>query len=281
VTRIGDRLGTGDRLTAQLPSDAGRITIIKADQLDALQKLVRVLRFVANWFWVFAFLCWAGAIWVARGRRRETLRAIALSFFLLGVLVLLVRRVGGNVIVNDLVKVDANKPAVRDTWQIVTQELADIGQTLVIVGLVAFLGALFAGPGRRVRAARRWLAPYLQERVAVYGVVATVFLLLILWAPTGAFRRPLSVGILAVLAIIGIEALRAQSVREYPHAERVPLGIGEWFSSRRAKEPEPPAPVDAHEAQLDRLERLVQLKERGALTDEEFTQQKTAVLGGS
>jgi hypothetical protein len=280
VVQIGDRVGIGERLGTALPADAGRITIIQADQLDTIQKLVRFLRFVANWFWVFALLCWAAAIWIAKGRRRETLRAIGISFFLVGILVLVVRRVGGNIIVNDLVKVDANKPAVRDTWSIITAELRDIATTILIIGLVGTLGAVLAGPGRRVTAVRRWLAPYLAERVPVYIGALAVFLILIIWQPTGAFGRWLSLLTMAVLAVIGIEALRRQTTREFPDAERQPIRPGEWFASRREQRGEDPDAPDPETARLDQLERLAQLKERGVLTEEEFTQQKTALLGG-
>jgi len=284
VIRVGDRAGIGKRLDTQLPGDAGRLVIVRSDQLDTVQTLTRILRFVANWFWVLALLCWAAAIWLARGRRRQALRAIGISVFLLGVLVLIARRAGGNIVVDGLVKNESNKPAVHDVWAIVTDDLRDIGQTILILGFVAIVGTWLAGPGRRATGLRRWLAPYLRERWAlVYGCFVTVFLLLTAWAPTGAFRRPWSLLAMAVLLTIGIEALRRETAREFPNAPFVSVGFGERFAAWRGRaEPDAtsarPAQVDEEAQRLERLERLATLRQQGALTEEEFASEKAALL---
>ena len=60
-----------------------------------------------------AILLFALAIWLARGRRRQALRTAGWCFVVVGVLLLLVRRVGGNEIVDSLVKVPSNEAAVH------------------------------------------------------------------------------------------------------------------------------------------------------------------------
>ena len=101
---MGDRVGLGARLDEQLPADAGQIEIIQSDELAAVQTMVRILKFLAYFVWVFAFLAWGLALFLARGRRRQTLRAIALAFLVLGLLVLLIRRIVGNRLVDRLVE---------------------------------------------------------------------------------------------------------------------------------------------------------------------------------
>lgn len=273
VIQVGDRVGIGERLDMRLPPDAGRLVIVEEGELETVQKLVRFLRFVANWFWVLALACWAAAIGLSRGRRRQTLKGIGIAVFLLGVLVLLVRRVGENVVLNGLVQTESAEPAAEDVWTIVTRDLRDIGQTIVILGLAATLGAWFAGTGRRAAALRRWLAPYLRDRWdLVYGSVLTVFLLLILWAPTGAFRRPLSLAVMAGLLLIGTEALRRQAAREFPDAEPVPLRF------LRSADGTADVSGESQASRLAELERLASLRDTGVLTEEEFASQKAAIL---
>ena len=284
VMRVGDRVGLGEQLSERLPPDAGQIVVVESDQLGAAQTGVRILRFLAYFVWAFALLAWGLAIYLARGRRRETLRTIAFAFLLVGLLVLVVRRVVGNVFIDKLVDNDSVKPAIHDVWWIVTDTLASSAQTIIIVSIVALLGTWLAGGGERMAAIRRWLAPYLRERlVLVYGIAAAVFLILIVWAPTQAFRRPWTLLVMAVLAVIGIEALRRLIGREYPDAEFRPLGIGDrvaaWREGRaRAATEAPTAAIDPKQSQVDQLERLAELRSSGALTDEEFAAAKAAQL---
>ncbi|MBK5219495.1 MAG: hypothetical protein JJE35_06895 [Thermoleophilia bacterium] len=49
-------------------------------------------------------------------------------------------------------------------------------------------------------------------------MVALVFLALILWAPVEAFNKPIGLILLAVLMVLGTEALRRQAAGEFPDA---------------------------------------------------------------
>ena len=176
VMRVGDRVGLGEQLSERLPPDAGQIVVVESDQLSAAQTMVRILRFLAYFVWIFASSP-GPMIYLARGRRRQTLRAIAFAFLLVGLIVLVVRRVVGNAFIDKLVDNDSVRPAIHDVWWIVTDTLASSAQTIIIVSVVALLGTWLAGGGERMAAIRRWLAPYLRERlVLVYGIAAAVFL---------------------------------------------------------------------------------------------------------
>jgi predicted membrane metal-binding protein len=52
----------------------------------------------------------------------------------------------------------------------------------------------------------------------VYGAVGFVYLLVLIWAPTPAFRHLLPILLIAGLVVLGVEVLRRQSVREFPDA---------------------------------------------------------------
>jgi hypothetical protein len=66
--------------------------------------------------------------------------------------------------------------------------------------------------------ARRWLAPHLRDHpAAAYVVVAALFLLWLAFIPGIAnFGQVLVILLLAVLAAVGVEALRRQTAREFP-----------------------------------------------------------------
>jgi predicted benzoate:H+ symporter BenE len=88
-----------------------------------------------------------------------------------------------------------------------------------VYGVVIVLGAVLAGPSARATAARRWMAPVLDDRAGIaWGVVAGAFLLLVLWGPTHALRTAWGIALLAALLAGGIIALRRQIQREFPSA---------------------------------------------------------------
>jgi hypothetical protein len=67
----------------------------------------------------------------------------------------------------------------------------------------------------------------MREPVLVYGVLAAlVAIVLFWWAPTPATRNPATAAVLVALLVLGVEALRRRTVREFPDAERVP--VREW-----------------------------------------------------
>jgi len=136
-----------------------------------------------------------------------------------GLLVLLARRLGGNAIVNGLVKSPENRPAGHEVWTIGTSLLYSIAVALLAYGLVLVAAAWLAGDTRPAVAVRRWLAPTLRDRpAAAYGVVFGVLLLVIVWGPTAATRQIAYIVLFVVLLVLGVEALRRQTAREFPSA---------------------------------------------------------------
>ena len=95
--------------------------------------------------WLVALAVAALAIWLARGRRRLELRALAIGLVLVGLLMLAVRRFAGDYLVDELAKDDAVKPAAHDAWSILTQVLADSAWVWIILGVITLLGVWFVG----------------------------------------------------------------------------------------------------------------------------------------
>ena len=102
-------------------------------------------------------------------------------------------------------------------------------------------------------------------------------LALILWAPVVAFHKPIGLLLLAVLMVLGTEMLRRQAAAEFPDATFGGLGDRVRASVPGRAATEPPAP--AAESKVDQIERLVALREKGVLSEEQFESAKSEVLG--
>ncbi len=95
IIQIGDQVAVIGRVAEKLPDSAGKITIVDESQLETAQTITRILRAVADWMWLIALAVAALAIWLARGRRRIELRALAIGVLAVGILMLTVRRAAG------------------------------------------------------------------------------------------------------------------------------------------------------------------------------------------
>ena len=272
VIQLGERVAVVGEVAERLGPDAGRIEIMEADQLETAQDLTQMLKFLGTWLWLLPIALWAVALWLARGRRRSILRMIAIGSILAGLLVLVVRRLGGSFIVDELVPSTAVQPAAQDAWDILTSQLRDGGFTFVGLGVILLVALWLAGPSPSGVSARRWLAPYLARPEIAFGVAGGLFLLLLWWSPTVQTTRvPLMLAAALVLAL-GVELLRRQTAREIPDPPPPDLG----GSLRRGM-----GRVRGRTAEQDRLaalERLGRLREQGVLTDEEFAAEKAQLV---
>jgi hypothetical protein len=213
VIQLGDQVAVIGKVAERLPESSGRIVIIEESQLETAQTITRILRAVADWMWLVALAVAALAVWVARGRRRLELRAIALGLLVVGLLLLAVRRFAGNYLVDELAQDDAVKPAAQDAWDILTQVLADRAWVWIVFGVVTLLGVWFVGDTRLAARARAAAGPTLASRPATYGIAAVAVLGLVLVAPQLA-RGWLSALLLIGLAVVGIEVVRGIVARD-------------------------------------------------------------------
>jgi hypothetical protein len=273
VLDLGDRFSIVSNLQTRLPQDAGRVTILESDQLQTAQDATRGLRFVADWIWVLALAAAAGAVWLARGRRRNELRALAVGLLFAGFLILIVQSLAGRYVVGHLVASESVRPAAAAAYGIITGLLRGAGWTANIVAVVALAGIWLSGPRPRPTEARHALAPYLRRAEVAYGALVVGYLLLLWWRPTPQFGFPLTVVIWFALALLGLEALRRQTAREFPDAEPKDLSeaLGRFV---RKLEPRRETVGAAGE-----LERLAELRREGLLDEAEFTRAKASLLG--
>jgi hypothetical protein len=277
VQNVAGRIGAGEGATETVQGRVEPVVIMRSDQLSTAQTVVKALKALSFWPLIFGLALWAGAVYLAHGRRRETVRMMAVSLILIGILLLVVRRLGGNAVVDSLVQAESLKAATADVWAVFTSLLAESAAAGILVGTIGLVGTWLAGPTRRATGLRRWLAPSFRDRPALpHLVLALVLLLVLLWGPAGTPRRFITVVIVTVLAFVGLELFRRQTVGEFPDAVRGEVNPRAWLSGGRAAAG---TPVEAEPtANLERLERLAALHERGALTDDEYDAEKTLVL---
>ena len=122
-TGASARAAAQKKLGITLPPANGQLVIMRSNQLKTAQDIANAVKHLAIVLPAIAILMFALAVYLARGRRRRTLRTTGWCFVLIGVVLLLIRRIGGDAVVNGLVKVPSNKPAVHDVWNIGTSLL--------------------------------------------------------------------------------------------------------------------------------------------------------------
>ena len=222
VIQLGDEVAIVGNLASRLPPDAGRIQLMKADQLETAQDLTQLFKSVAAWIWVVPFVLWALALWLARGRRRRELRAVAWAIIAAGVLVLVGRSVGGRYVVDALSGTAATRGSVA---RLVGHHHAALaGRCLV------------RDPARRRRSRRRVarrteglgpgfaaaLRPSSRAGVRLRDHAA-LLLLLVWWGPTAQTRRCCSSPSALCSSPLGVEALRRIARRDFPGRDRSSL----------------------------------------------------------
>lgn len=286
---VGDLSNTLTQHTSgavSLPPDAGHITLLKSNQLGAAQSGVKLLRLLSIPLTVAALVVLGIAVAISRDRRR-TLRSIAWGILAAAVVLILIRRVVGNMLVDSLTTLPDARATGHAIWWVATERLGSANLTACCVGLLLLLGSWLAGPGRRAISTRKHLTPYLRETTVAYGTYAGIVLVLLVWSPVPAASDPIIAGILIALGAAGIEALRRLAIREFPDLTERDLGhrlghdIGKTWSSLTNRTPTQPAIASATPGRYSDLERLASLHDRGIINDQEFAAEKSAVLAAN
>jgi hypothetical protein len=288
VLETADRLGLRNEVDTRLPSDAGRIEVLRSDELDLAQDSFQLLKTLA---WVLPLVMlavFAIVIWLAGGRRRVTIRDIGIVILVVGALGLVAMNLTGNYVVESLTADAESQTAGGHAWEILTELLRSSFRWQIVLGILFLVAAWLAGPRRQAVAARQLISPLLRERLYPYAGLAVVALVLLVSGPVSDFARILFVLVFVALLAAGIEVLRSQTLREFPATGSTPTledvrqRITSWFEARRtaplppARGVEPGQPADI----VAQLKTLADLHASGVLTDAEFAAAKSRVLAG-
>ena len=284
IDEAADRIGIGQQVADKIPADAGRIVILRADELETAQNGFQLLKTLAWLLPILALIAFALAVWLSDDRRRAV-RGTGWVLVAVGILGLLAANLTRNYVVDSLVAREDDRQAANNAWNVLTELMRGSFRLMVVVGLLFVVAAWLAGPGRRAVSTREWLAPALKNRTWAYVVLAVIVLLLLFNTAVLDFARLLVLILLAALGAAWIELARRQTLAEFPDASSTFLAdtrtrMSNWWESRRSSS-EPRAVAPATEDISARLASLAQLHSDGKLTDEEYAAAKTQVLAGS
>ncbi len=216
---VAQKVGAPSSLVEKIPPKVAQLRIVTSKQLNTMQKAVNLLRSLALVLPLLVFALFALAVYLARGRRHQTLIAVGVAFIGAGLVVVVARGIIGTKVVDSLANTEAVRPAAQAAWSIGTSVLADIAWSTVLIGIPLILAGLLAGSTHTAVHLRRLMAPYLRDRPDItFGTVAFILLLLFWWGPIVATKTFTGVLIIIVLAVFGTEMLRRLTAKEFPDA---------------------------------------------------------------
>jgi hypothetical protein len=286
MIEAADRIGIGDQIVDKIPDDAGRIVILRSDELDTAQNAAQLLKTLA---WVLPLLTLAAfglAVWLARDRRRAV-RGVGATLIVVGLVGLAAARLTRNYVIDSLVARRDDRDAAGNAWDILTELMRGSFRLMVVVGILFLVAAWLAGPGRRALSTRGWIAPGLVNRVWTYVALAIIGLLLLFSAPVADFTRLLIVAVLMALGATWIELTRRRTLTEFPDAANSTFfadtweRMSSWWDDQRAgSSAGPSGGARAASDMTARLAALADLHAKGELTDAEYASAKARVLAG-
>ena len=303
VTNLAQQVGIGVQLAEKLPPDAGQVTILRSDQLKTAQDIVVGIKGLALVLSLLTLLSFGLAIYLSRDGRWVTVLFCGVGLVAAGFAAIVFRQVAGGIVVDQLVKEESVKSAAEAAWSISTSLMVSIATTLIVFGVLFGIAGWLGSPTGSARSTRRFMAPALRDYAPyVYTGWVIVVCIYFLSSSVQNLRSFLTTLIVAGFVAFGIHELRRQAAEEFPDAQfadyfggtkaRVAgavksANIGERASKLRLPEVRRPAAErppegdgDEEDNRLRRLERLADLRDKGVLSDEEFTAEKARVLGG-
>lgn len=301
IIEIANQVGLGDQARDKVPVDVGQIKIVDSEELSTVQTVASLIHGTALIAALLVLLLIALAVYLSRGYRWLTVLWLAITLIIASILILILRSVAGEILVPELAAIDV-QPAAEAAYDIGTDLLRSIAWTVIWASVAMIILSWLISPNAAAAKTRAFLAvPFGRYPVAVYavfGLVAFVFLI------TGADdQRGFIVRLaIVVMATAGMYFFRRQLILENPDADF--SGVNDFFERSRHKAKDawenrpkdisknlpkiggkgdgadpatavlPAAPADSETSRLDRLERLAALHRSGALTDEEFAEEK-------
>jgi hypothetical protein len=289
VADLAERLGLPSDTAAKLPPSVAKLKVVTSRQLGLVRNIAKAIHALAVVLTVLAIAGYALALFLAHGYRRRTLMWVGWSLVLSGLFVILAREIGQGQLVGGITSDASIRPAADDAYSVATSLLVQVAGAAIIIGVPVIGSSWLAGPARGAITTRRFLAPHLRERPALaYWITAGLLALVFIWGPIPSTRKPLTMLLYAILALVGAYLLRGQIAEEFPDAPSVSMRAAMSQYARtmgdriaRARAATAPTTAVGVPSKAAELERLAALHERGALTDAEFTAAKRQVLAGA
>ena len=304
LQKVGASVGLPSSIVSKIPPGAGQVTVVQSKDLQQIQQVTKALKTSAIIFTVLAVLLFIAAVALASGRRANTMVEAGAGLIIAGLAVVILRGAVGDQVVSNLVTDVSLQPAVKAAWSIESSLLGELATQAVVVGVMLIIAGLLGGRTKAAKAVRGWLSPVLNPYPeASYIVIGLLILLFLIWEPIPAAGRPGFILLFVVLVFLGVYMLRRETLADFPNAGgsggdslrasaakvsaafgRAGTAVKETTSkaaadvkARTATDKTMPA-GDVESQRMAKLERLVALRDGGALSDEEFEAEKTKIL---
>ena len=308
IIEIADQIGLGTQARQNIPAAVGSVEVLDSSELDTVQRVAGALQGLALIFSLLLVLLVGLSVYLARGWRWLAMIWTAAALVLGAILVLVARAIAQGYVVDSLATPDL-VPAANAAYSIGTELLVSYAWSAIWGAIFLLVLAWLASPASSSVAARRFLAvPFGRFPGATFGLLGIAGLVYLL---LGAGNQRIFLVHLLIVLLLGVAAymFRRELLTEHPEADAPEFGPmvergkekvrGLW--SRRPKEVpgkgyleerkarrEEAAAAAATAAQptaepeterIAQLERLGKLHETGVLSDEEFKEEKTRILG--
>jgi hypothetical protein len=210
--------GTGlpEGAVDRLPPEVANLQIASPEELDTVRQALDLFETIVWVLLAAAVLAFAGAIALARDRRRAVMSVGGCLIFA-AIAVLAIRRLAGKELVESLSEAPNAGGAADDAWEIGTSLLVNVAQGSFLFGLFVVLGAWLAGAGRRATGVRRFSAYPLREHAGLTraGLVLLI-LLLVVWGPVPWTERVWPMVIFTIAAFAWLEWIRHRTLDQFP-----------------------------------------------------------------
>jgi Short C-terminal domain len=217
LTNLAGQIGLAKDLAEKLPPEAGQITILKSEQLKTAQDIVVAIKGLALVLSILTFLIFGLAIYLTQEGRWVTVLFSGVGLIIAGLLVVVLRKVAGGIVVDQLVKQENVKPAAEAAWSIGTSLMVSIATTIIIVGVFFSAAGWLASPTGSARGTRRVIAPALNRYLPYcYGGLAVVLAIYLVTASDVGLRLFLTVVVLGIMGGFGLRELAKQTEEEFP-----------------------------------------------------------------
>jgi hypothetical protein len=218
VVAVAERIGLPSNVIDRIPEDAGQVVVLDSDQLAQAQDAVQAVKLASVLLFVVVVALYAGAVALARSRRRETLRSVGWALIISSLLVMVIQRISVQWAIDELADTPQAQSVASSIASIATgllRELAWIGAAL---GVLIVLYAVLIGPSRAAIVVRREIAPLFMTVWSTLIVAAVVVVVYFAIRPSVTLTNPLPRLVLLVLFVAGLVLLHRQVRREHPDA---------------------------------------------------------------
>ena len=214
LVQVGEQIGLPQGALDAIPEDAGLFEVVDSDQLEAAQTAVKLIKTLSVVFFLLVIALYCAAVYLARNWRRVAIRNVGAATALGGFIVLVTLRLGVNVIAG-APDTSGSRAAAKSILAIATELLRRSAWSEIVIGLLIVLGASLIGPARYAKRARHYTAQgFRRSAVATWIGFAVLVLVALAWSPFSAGGAWLTILIVLVLVVVGIEAIRRTSLAE-------------------------------------------------------------------